>query len=247
MTAFRPRHLSVSSVALYVRCPAQFRQRYVDKLVTPTSAPQATGIAFHTALEAEHRGHDSERAWIVAANRYSDILAADGMALTMSKTAGLELLNRYRERGLGGAVGHPETKFVLPFPSRSIPVPLLGYIDLNHPDEREYRDWKTTGGTAWTQAKVDLEPQKEAYGWAYQQLNRHRPVRALWCIFNTQTLALDVFETVPSPDGFRLFERQAEGVWAGIVAGEYTGCGACELCRPPTERPSNGPSFSWED
>lgn len=248
MTAFLPRHLSVSSVALYARCPAQWKQRYVDRLVVPTSPSQATGVAFHKALEAEHLGHDSERAWIVAANGVEAALASSGQSMTMSKSDGLELLNRYRERGLGGMRGHPERKFALPFPSRNIPVPLLGFIDLVLPDEREYWDWKTTGGTSWTQAKVDLEPQKEAYGWAYQQLHRHRAERARWIIFNTRTLTIDVYETVPSPDGFRLFERQAEAVWRGIVEQRYDGCGTCkELCDPPTEKPANGPSFTWEE
>lgn len=245
---FRPRHLSVSSVALYVKCPALWKARYVDRLVTPTTAAQATGTAFHKALEAEHRGYDSERAWIAAANIAEAELAASGRSLTMSKAHGLELLNLYRARGLGGAKGEPERKFLLPFPSRSIPVPLLGYIDLNLPAEREYRDFKTTGGTSWTQAKVDLEPQKEAYGWAYQQINKHRAERALWCVFSTATLTLDVFETLPSPDGFRLFELQAEATWRGINEGRFVGCGECEeLCKPPQAKAPNGPIVEWDE
>lgn len=247
MTAFRPRHLSVSSVALYTRCPAQFRQRYVERLVTPTTPPQATGKAFHAALEAEHRGEDSERAWIAAYNAAEHDLAASGQLLTMSKAHGLALLNRFRELGYGGAKGEPERKFVLPFPSRSIPVPLLGYIDLNVPAERHFRDYKTTGGVTWNATKVQLEPQLHAYGWAYQQLYRHRADRALWIVFSTQTLSVEAYEAAPSPDGFRLFERQAEATWAGIVAGRYDGCGVCELCSPSVEKPNTGPSFTWSE
>lgn len=240
---FRPRHLSVSSVALYTKCPAQFRQRYVDRLVTPTTAPQATGKAFHAALEAEHRGQDSERAWIAAYNATE----ANGITPTMSKSDGLVLLDAYRARGLGGAKGEPERKFVLPFPSAVIPVPLLGYMDLPVPDERHFRDFKTTGMATWTQTKAQSEPQLHAYGWAYQRLYRHRPNHALWVVFNTQTLTLDVLEVVPSPDGFRLFEKQAEATWQGIVDERYDGCGECaELCRPPKQREPNGPSVEWD-
>lgn len=245
---FRPRHLSVSSVALYTKCPAQYRQRYVEKLVTPTTAPQATGKAFHAALEAEHRGQDSERAWIAAANDCAAVLAASGQEPVMAKAHGLDLLNEYRARGLGGKKGEPERKFVLPFPSRSIPVPLLGYIDLPVPEERHFRDFKTTGTVTWNETKAQLEPQVHAYGWAYQQLYRHRADYALWVIFSVKALSVDPLRVFPSPDGFRLFERQAEATWQGIVDGKYDGCGVCpEVCKPAAERASKGPSVTWDD
>jgi hypothetical protein len=244
---FRPRHLSVSSVSLYARCPAQFRQRYVDKLVTPTTPPQATGKAFHSALEAEHRGQDSERAWIVAYNAAEADLMASGQTLTMSKSAGLDLLNDFRARGLGGKLGEPERKFVLPFPSPKIPVPFLGFIDLAVPTERHFRDYKTTGGTFWNLIKVQLEAQLHGYGWAYQQLYRHRASYGLWVVFNTQTLTVEPYEAAPSSDGFRAFEMQAEATWQGIVDAKYDGCGVCELCRPPVQKPSNGPTIAWDE
>lgn len=248
MTAFRPRHLSVSSVGLYTRCPARFRQRYVDKLVTPTTAPQATGKAFHSALEAEHRGQDSERAWIAAWNAADADLAASGQQPVMSKSHGLELLNLYRDSGYGGAKGEPERKFVLPFPSRNIPVPLLGYIDLPVPTERHFRDFKTTSAAYWTELKAQLEPQVHAYGWAYQQLYHHRADYALWVIFSTQALVIDPFRVFPSSDGFRMFELQAEATWQGIVEQRYDGCGLkeCDVCAPPVERVAKGPSFAWD-
>lgn len=245
--AFRPPHLSVSSVSLYTRCPLQWKQRYVDRVVQPSTAAQATGIAFHKALEALHRGGDAEKTWLSFSDSMTDTLAANGQALTMSKEHGLKLLSAYRKAGLHTAIGEPERKFMLPFPSRSIPVPLLGFIDLAVPTERHYRDFKTTSGRWWTQIKVDLEPQVHAYGWAYQKLYHHRAERALWCVFNTATVQLDVYETAPSPDGFRLFEQQAEATWRGIVDGQYDGCGECSTCKPRAETAQNGPSFSWEE
>lgn len=243
-----PRHLSVSSVSLFARCPEQWRLRYVEKLVTPTTAPQAWGKAFHAALEALHRGQDAELAWLAAWNAASANFAAAGQPFGPGKQHGLELLDLYRSRGFDGVKGEPERKFVLPFPGGQIPVPLLGYIDLPIPDDREYRDFKTSGGSYWTQAKVDLEPQKEVYGWAYQQLYRHRAERALWVVFSTQKPSLDVFETRPSADGFRVFERQAEAMWRNVTAGKFGGCGTCDICAPkPARVPAEGePSFAWE-
>lgn len=249
MTAiFTPRHLSVSSVSLYIRCAQQWKQRYVDKLVTPTTAPQAWGKAFHAALEALHRGQDAELAWIAAWNAAAEGFAVTGQAFGPGKAHGLALLERFRELGLDAEDGESERKFVLPFPSGNIPVPLLGFIDFNAPQTRHYRDYKTSGGNYWNQTKVDLEPQKEAYGWAYQQINKHRAERALWVVCSTQKPIIDVYETTPSADGFRLFEKQAEAVWRGIVAQEFTGCGTCEACKPKPARAAStdGPSFIWE-
>lgn len=245
MSGFRPRHLSVSSVGLYVKCPAQFRQRYVDRLVEPTTVPQAWGIAFHKTLEALHRGENADRAWISTFNAMRDTLAASGQELTPDKIVGLELIDAYRERGLDVIPAEPERKFVLPFPSSKIPVPLLGFIDLALPSHREFRDFKTTGGTYWNAAKVALEPQVHVYGWAYQKLYHHRADRAVWCVFNTQTVTLETYEALPSPDMFRVFEQQAEAVWDGIVNERYDGCGRCTLCAPRVVR-ENGPTVEWD-
>lgn len=248
MTGFRPQHLSASSVALYTRCPAQFRRRYVERIVTPTTPAQAWGKAFHAALEALHRGEDAELRWLSAwdeAEAYLD--QTNQPPLSAGKEHGFRLLKAYRNLGLDGVKGEPEKRFRLPFPSDGIPVPLLGFIDLAVPSERQYRDFKTTGGSYWNATKVALEPQVQAYGWAYQKLYHHRAERALWIIFSTQKPTVDVYETTPSPDGFRLFQIQAEATWLGITAGNFAGCGTCpELCKPPAAaKPFAGPAFDW--
>ena len=69
----------------------------------------------------------------------------------------------------------------------------------------------------------------------------------MWCVFNTNTVTLDEYPTVPSPDAFRLFERVAEGVWDGIVAERYDGCGKCTLCKPRVPKDESGPTIAWED
>lgn len=247
MSSFLPRHLSVSSVSLFTRCPLQWKKRYVDRIVPPSTAAQATGIAFHKALEAQHRGQDGALAWLTAADGVNDALAATNQTITMSKEHGLKLLNLYRDLGLSSAIGEPERMFKLAFPTPNIPVPVLGYIDLTVPTERHFRDFKTTGGSYWTAAKVALEPQVAVYGWAYQKLYHHRAERALWCVFSTNSVTLDVYEVAPSPEAFRVFEQTAELVWSAIVAGQFDGCMKCSTCKPPTVRPSTGPSFDWEE
>jgi hypothetical protein len=246
VSVFLPRHLSVSAVALYARCPAQWKRRYVDRITDPSTAAQGTGIAFHKALESLHRGEDGELAWLAAADNMEALLAQSGQSLTMSKEHGLKLLALYRSRGLDTARGEPERMFKLDVQMSELPVPLLGYIDLAIPSEREFRDFKTTGGTYWNAAKVALEPQVAVYGWAYQKLYHHRAERALWCVFNTATLTLDEYEAVPSPDAFRVFLQTAEMAWKGIKNARYEGCGKCSLCSPRSEKvDGSAPSFAW--
>lgn len=250
MTAYRPRALSVSAVQLYVRCPAQYRQRYVERLVTPTNPPLLFGTVFHGALEAEHRGEDSERALVQAWNHYDAVLAASGQQLRPDKVHALALLDEYKQLGLGGKSGIPERKFTLPFPTPEIPVPLTGYIDLLLPEQRRFRELKTTSAASWTATKVALEHQLHVYGWAYQRLFNHRATCAEYVIFRTDRVQVDVIEAVPSPDGFRLFEVAAAAVWRGVVEERYDGCGekSCETCTPKVEREgANGPTFTWTE
>ena len=105
MTRYRPRHLSVSAVQLYVKCPAQYRQRYVERLVTPSNPYMLFGSTFHAALEAEHRGEDSERVLITTWNEKQSILDRANLGQMPSKTHALALLDEYKSRGLGGKIG----------------------------------------------------------------------------------------------------------------------------------------------
>lgn len=246
---YRPRALSVSAVQLYVKCPAQYRQRYVERLVSPINPPLMFGKAFHAALEAEHRGENSERALIQAWNRAEADLAASGQVMHPGKAHALALLDAYKQRGLGGRIGIPERKFTLRFPSDAIPVPLTGYVDLLLPEQRRLREFKTTASQSWTPVKVQLEHQLHVYGWAYQRLFNHRVECAEYVIFRTDQPQITVIEAIPSADGFRVFEAAASAMWRGLEREDFDGCGekSCATCTPPTDKPSNGPSFDWEE
>lgn len=246
--AYRPRALSVSAVQLYVRCPAQYRQRYVDGLVRPSSVPMLFGTVFHAALEAEHKGESSERALVASWNSTNAALAASGQELHPGKAHALALLDEYKRLGLGGKMGVTERKFMRRLPLSSVPVPIVGYVDLTIPERRRFREFKTTSTTSWTAEKIGMEFQLHVYGWDYQQTYRHRPDCAEYVIFGTKQPTVTVIEAAPSPDGLRLFEQAAGLVWQGIVEQRYDGCGECpELCKPPVEKPSNGPTIEWEE
>lgn len=245
---FLPRHLSVSSVALYVTCPAAWKAKYVDRLVLPSNSPMAFGKAFHTALEAEHRGENSERAMIAAWNIGDADVAASGQTLQPDKVHALKLLDEYKRQGLGGKMGEPERQFKLRLLAPNVPVPVLGYIDLVVPERRRFREFKTTSTTTWTYEKVALERQLAVYGRAYQELYHHRVDCAEYCVFRTDIVQVDVIEAVPSADGFRLFELEAEAMWQGVKDGNFEGCGrqSCAVCRMDSvAKPSAGPTVEW--
>jgi hypothetical protein len=240
MSVWLPRHLSVSSVELYARCPAMWQARYVRKLVLPTTVPMAWGTAFHKALEAGHNGRDPEAAWVRAWNAGREQL---GASFVPGKAHGLTLLEEYERRGL--SIRCPaEVQFRLALPGGRVPVPILGYIDANAPNE--LREYKTSAGGWWTETKAQLAHQTHVYGWAHQRLYRHRkPVR--YVIFGTRFPTLEEWVVEPSPDGLRLFELLAEKVWEGIEAERFPACGECLFCAPkPIDETPTGAELMWE-
>lgn len=231
---FLPRHLSVSSVELYARCPAQWKRRYVDRVIDPPNRAMAWGTAFHKALETVHTdepGAAYELAWIKTWNAMQAVIGRD---FWPSKSYGIDLLEAFHARGL--AVTCPaEVKFFLPFPGGKIPVPLHGYVDAFAPDDT--REYKTTKGGWWNQLRADMSHQAHVYGWVRQRtLHHRRPVR--FVIFGTRVPTITEYVVEPSPDGFRLFEQLAEGVWNGITEARYAGCGECFVCDPKSEKPA---------
>jgi hypothetical protein len=245
--SYRPTALSVSAVQLYAECPAKYHRRYVERLLLPASPAMAFGKAFHSALDAEHRGQDSDLALLAAWDANQADLDASGQSVAPGKVHGLKLLALYRERGLGGKMGEPEKKFWLPLPTPAVPVPIVGYIDLPIPERRRFREFKTTLGASWTATKIALEYQLHVYGWAYQRLYYHRPECAEYVIFGTGVPSVDVIESAPTPHGLRLFELAAEATWRGVVEQRFTGCGSCDVCTPAAEKVFAGPSFTWAD
>lgn len=226
--AFRPRHLSVSAVELYAKCPAQYRLRYVDRQPMPQTVPMAWGTAFHRALEAGHNGEDVEQAWLRSWNAMRDELAARGETFVPSKSHGLELIDEFTRRGLM-RLGKSEVRFSLMLPGGNVPVPILGFIDAVLPDEM--REYKTSKGGWWTESKAQLAFQTAVYGWAHQRLYARRvPMR--YVIFGTRTPTVTEYLVTHSPDVFRLFEHTAEMVWKGVTEERFIGCGVCELCCP---------------
>jgi hypothetical protein len=215
-----PKHLSVSAVQSYARCPLAWKRRYLDGVKDEATPPMSFGLAFAKAMEAQHRGQDAETAFARAH-------ATTGNA-SPGAEHGLHLLSLYRERfNLDGV---PEQKFSLYLPNRlQVPVPILGFIDLEREDE--VVEFKTSRNP-WTQARADAEYQSAVYGWAFRQRNRRRFEGVRYLIFSTQTVDVQEIRTLPTGSDLRLFELACIVMWKGIASGVFNGCGKCAVCRP---------------
>lgn len=217
-----PKHLSVSSVQAYARCPLAWKRQYIDKVKAAPTPPMSFGLAFARAMEAHHQGRDADT---VFAREHAKTQNARPGA-----EHGLRLLDLYRERF--NFDGTPEQKFSLYLPERrQVPVPILGFIDLERDDE--VVEFKTSKAP-WTQAKADAEYQSAVYGWAFHQRRRRRPECVRYLVFSTTTVDVQEILTHPTGTDLRLFELAAIVTWKGIANGLFEGCGKCEVCRPRT-------------
>ena len=224
-----PRHLSVSSVQLFARCPVQWKRRYVDGLAEPPSPPMSFGKAFALALEAHHRGRDADTAFVRA--------HAETKNANPGAEHGLRLLDLYRERF--NFDGEPEAKFSLYLPDREqVPVPILGFMDLEREDE--VVEFKTSRNP-WTQARADSEYQSAVYGWAFQRRHRKRVNAVRYLVFSTRTVDVQEIVTHPTGSDLRLFELAAVVAWKNIASRQYDGCGKCTVCTP-----REGESWEWK-
>lgn len=215
-----PRHLSVSAIQAYAKCPLAWKRRYIDGIKDDPTPPMSFGLAFSRALEAHHRGQDADTAFARAH-------ALTGNAYPGAEH-GLRLLDLYRKQF--NLDGEPEQKFSLYLPDQQqVPVPILGFMDLEREDE--VVEFKTSKNV-WTQPRADAEYQSAVYGWAFQRRHRRRPTSVRYLIFSTRTVDVQEIHTHPTGTDLRLFELAAIVTWKGIKNGAFEGCGKCSVCRP---------------
>jgi len=219
------KHLSVSSVQQYRRCPAAWAARYRDKLQTPPTPAMAFGRAFATALEALHLGQDADAAWVL-----THAAALPG-GIRPGAEYGLRLLQLYRDQGVYSGV--PERRFELHLPDRrAVPIPILGYVDLWTPNGLvEVK----TSAAKWDFTRARSELQAAAYWYAWRQTEGRAPEHVTYLIFDTRTPGLTTIQVWPDANDLRLFEMACAGAYRGIRAGQFDPCGrqSCDTCRVP--------------
>lgn len=238
---YTPRALSVSQVDLYVRCPALWHRRYVQRIHDPATGAMLFGTVMAKALEALHRGQDGEMAFI---REYAAQITGQGVTDAPSLGHGLALLGEYRK--LGVVTGEPEQKFELYLPNRdAVPVPIVGYLDVMTADS--IVEFKTTSTNGWDQARADNSLQAHVYRWAFTQLCGRKPKHVRFIIMHTRRVNVTELFTYPSGGDLYAFELQAAAVWRGIRDGQFEPkCKRCPACEAAGFRPTARVGASWD-
>lgn len=243
MSSKLPRHLSASSIGLYLRCPNCWAQRYVEGDKSGLSSPLFFGRVISLGLEALHLGNDPRPIVEKAHRQFAEIMAKHGMGeLRPSAAWAVALLQKYATDYFHSR-GAPERKFKLTVPG--VPVPLIGYLDLETSKNcklgkcvagiEEYKT--TTKMGSWNQKRVDQDIQLTTY-WA-QHLQRHgRQPDYLRLIAMSQAerdsglvLPEDMveFQTTRNRGDIESFHDLVNEVWDGIASEDFPR--QCAKCR----------------
>lgn len=159
-------HHSISEIETFLRCPAKWHYKYVDKLDDPMGPEAQWGVAFHAAVEAHYTGHplpplseELQAAWII----YEREIAARVRPLP-------EWTERWIHWTLGG-------------------VPFVGRIDCLD-DQLTIRDTKTKKRRP-SQEDVNQSLQLTAYWEAVRQILGETPKAVAWDVLvrNKQPVA----------------------------------------------------------
>lgn len=185
------KHLSVSKIEAYLKCPLAFKYRYIDKVPELTSPVLAAGSAFHAVVEHGLRERAAGRVpdpkdlddrfepawdrqfeedakrpsflgWREDPEDPTDRMKKEYRALV--RLAATEVLPKISPWMLGR---DPmiEHRVDLELSSPEGPFKLLGFIDLLG-DDGVLRDWKTTREEAPpTQEEAEYRRKKNARGW----------------------------------------------------------------------------------
>lgn len=234
---YRPKHLSVSSVSLYTKCPAAWERNYVLRSGDLPTAPMLFGRAMAKTLEVMHNGGDPYQTFCEEYAKSVSVMAKLGSSLYIAADLGFELVRKYH-----GVMtpGEPEKMFKLPLPPElGIPLPVKGFMDLATPTE--ILEFKTSRG-GWSQERADASRQAHVYAWAYEQLYGYRPQHVRFIVMSTRELKIDEYIVQPTDEGFADFCAEAMLMWDGYTRGQYERrCGKCDACK---NKPLRADSFT---
>lgn len=227
------KHLSVSSVTAYTRCPAGYHMERLRKSEGTPNAPLLFGKIFAKSLEALHKGDDPYVTFCEMYARADSLLSDQGKSMFIPPDHGVDLLRLYETQRY---YGDPERYFAVTLPDPRVLVPIVGYMDLATPVE--VVEFKTSRAV-WNQERVNAHPQGQVYGYAYEQEYGRKPVCVRYVVLSTKELRIDEYLATPTAEGLEAFTEDAVLAYEGITNDYFpTRCGVCEACK--LERKRNG-------
>ena len=175
---FCGKHISISQIRTYLRCPLEYRFRYIDGLYVPQSGAVALGKSIHRALEYNFRqkidsGHDLPLKDVVDVfNDTYDFLMEDteldkGENAEELRKEGMRLLSIYHSTvapGIRPVIVEEPFQIELD----GLYIPLAGIIDLV--DESGVIVDHKTAKRAYTGDAIQRDLQLTTYAMAYRML-----------------------------------------------------------------------------
>ena len=214
-------HYSYSSLSLYLRCPRQWKHKYIDKIPQKPSGNMQLGKVMHKAIQsALIEGANMEEtidSYLEGFNaEEGEAMVMTGDQLAWSKKAILDQdLNEWIQ--FEGAEGTGEVEIRMDFTMPGLPLPLVGYIDYISPDGTVW-DFKTSG-SSWNEEKAVKETQPAFYAAALVQSGFELPIKFNYLVLvKNKTPKIQIFELELTEKDLTRAYRMAADAHRGISA-----------------------------
>lgn len=242
-------HLSASSISLFLRCPEQWRHRYILGEPQVISPAVLIGSAVHLGLSRVLLGEDPGSFWLEALKKQQE----DGVVVDWARERpdacaewAIKLVYHYHESvGKFLPVQETESEFLIDVPG--VPIPVKGITDIRMPGR--IIDVKTTRYQSPRQVRLNPE-------WKFQ-MNVYQLVDPVPGEFHVLTRSKDMPVYVPDstahmlyvdvPNGEHIkrivrqayekmlfsYEKFADEPWSGGETHEWAGryCSVKECCQ----------------
>jgi len=223
-------HLSYSSIATYLQCPAAWRFKYIEKIATPLATELIFGSAFHQAVENSIAlgGNPLEHwsnAWAAKSTEQEidwdgdtpESLFNQGIAM-LSADDVIKTIKSIRTRYDSDGKPAIETKVELRV--EGVPIPVIGFVDLLHEDG-SVCDFKTSS-RQWSEDKALTEMQPIFYFAALEQMGIWHTWNFRHYVFiKNKVPRVQIINSKRAPDELGFLYRMIRSVWHAIDAGVF--------------------------
>jgi len=242
------RHMSVTQLKMYLRCPLQYEFRYVKGLKIPPAGVMTLGKSIHSTLEENYRqkirtGQDlSLEHWRdyfsdTWENSLEETVFEDGEKPEDLKNDGMKLIDVYHSQ-IAPNVQPVDVEREFLIDVDGVEVPLLGYIDLI--DDKGFIIDHKVANKSWPKGREHSDLQLTAYALAYRQTEGKDENGLRYDVMvRTKNPKINQLETTRSQEDIRKFSKLLNHVNRSIKTGIFYPndnflcpvCGYADLCK----------------